>query len=234
MVKNITSSYKRYIEVKLKSDLLRRAVLKCLKRGYWPADCIVKFKTIKDKIISFQNHILAYNENQKLDDLLTSYTFDIRNRIYTIEMVFINIKDNSYDGFALKERKLGMLKQTKMSNLSKLPPYKIIMAEMSKVGRDSKLFSVDVSIDNILQYMFLNFLNILVERKFKDKKFGCRKIIDKKGMVSSIYAVLNRNKHIQQTYINLLNLKKCVGDILHSKILKYSILPKKCNFLLLR
>jgi hypothetical protein len=61
-----------------------------------------------------------------------------------------------------------------------------------------------MSIDKVLQRMFLNFLDVLIEEDLKPEVFAYRKRRDAGMAVASVYAKLNRAKYIEQIFFSYL------------------------------
>ena len=89
-------------------------------------------------------------------------------------------------------------------------------------------------IDKVLQQMFLNYINILIEKHLKPEVFAYRQKRYFKLIVASIYAKLNRAKYINQICIFSVNIKKCFDKFFHNQILEQYFFPKSYNFLLFR
>jgi retron-type reverse transcriptase len=222
----------------LESDRLKRSILEDLGGEKWPSDCIIKRKAITDFVQNVQKQILPYKREQRLD-FIASHVFDIRNRIFAIDNVFNKSKSScygqvGYSDLTLKSHKFILLKQTKLSNLSKLPPCKIVMVEIPKANGCKGSLGINMPIDRVLQRMFLNFLDVLVEEKLKPEVFAYRKGRDARMAVASVYAKLNRAKYLEQMCLCSVDIEKCFDSILHNQIIEQYPFPKSCSFLLSR
>jgi RNA-directed DNA polymerase len=223
---------------KLKSDRLKRSILEDLNNKKWPTDCILKRKATANYVQNIQNQIIICKKEQQLD-FITSHVFDIRNRIFSIDTVFTKSKNSSfsqtgYSDLTLKSHKFLLLKQTKLSNLSKLPPCKIVMIEIPKANGGKRSFGISMPIDKVLQHMFLNFLDVLIEEKLKPEVFAYRKGRDARMAVASVYSKLNQVKYIKQICLCSVNFEKCFKNILQNQIIGQYPFPKNYRFLLSR
>lgn len=224
--------------VELETKHLKCSILEDLETGKWPTDCVTKAKVVKDFVEHVQNQILLCKREQRLD-LVAANVFDIRNRIFSIDNIFIGSKSSNYDlagysDFTLKSHKFVLLEQTKLVNLSKLPPCKIIMIEIPKANGEKRSFGISMPIDKILQRMFLNFLDVLIEDELKPEVFSYRKGRDARMAVSYVYAKLNRIKFIEQMYVCSVKIENCFNNFLHDQIKKQYPFPKNYSFLLSR
>ena len=224
--------------IEIESEHLKRSVLENLKGDKWPTDCITKRKAIRDYVQRVQNQILLCKREQRLD-LVAAHVFDIRNRIFSIDKIFNKCKSSNcglvgYSDFILKSHKFVLLEQTKLINLSKLPLCKIVMVEIPKGNGERKSFGICMPIDKILQRMFLNFLDVLIEDELKPEVFAYRKGRDARMAVASIYARLNRSKHIEQMCVCSVDIEKCFDNFFHYKIVEQYPFPKSYSFLLRR
>jgi hypothetical protein len=214
---------------------IKNEYFKC---GKWFTDHIIKRKVVKDYVKSVQNQILLCKKEQRLN-FIAANVFDTRNRIFSIDQIFNKFRSNNhslvtYNDSILKSLKFVLLEQTKLINLSKLPPYKIITVEMSKVNRKKKLISISRSIDKVLQHMFLNFLEVLVEAELNSNFFIYRKECNVKMVFTSVYSQLNQAKSAGRMYICLIDIKKCFENFLHDQIKKLYPFPKNYSFLFCR
>ena len=224
--------------VEIESERFKRSILADLKGEKWPTDCIKKRKAINDYVQSVQNQILRYKGEQQLE-FIASQVFDIRNRIFSINKVFNESKSSCYDqvGYSdltLKFHKFILLKQTKLTNLSKLPPCKIVMVEIPKANGGKRLLGISMPVDKVLQRMFLNFLDVLIEGELKPEVFAYRKGRDARMAVASVYAKLNRVKYIEQMCLCSVDIEKCFDNFFHHQIIEQYPFPKNYSFLLSR
>lgn len=224
--------------VGIESERFKHSILEDLKGGKWPADCINKRKAINDYVQSVQNQILVCKGEQRLE-FIASHVFDIRNRIFSIDKVFTALKSSSYgqvgySNLSLKSHKLILLKQSKLSNLSKLPPCKIVTVEIPKANGSRRSLGISMLVDKILQQMFLNFLDVLIEEELKPEVFAYRKGRDAKMAVASVYAKLKQAKYIKQICLCSVDIEKCFDNFLHDQIMKQYPFPKNYGFLLSR
>ena len=224
--------------VEIESEHLKRSILEDLKGDKWPTDCIIKRKAIRDYVRCVQNQILLCKGEQRLN-LVAANVFDIRNRIFSIDKIFSKSKSSNYKmvGYSdliLKSHKFVLLEQTKLINLSKLPSCKIVMVEIPKANEGSRSLGISMPIDKVLQSMFLNFLDVLIEDELKPEVFAYRKGRDARMAVASVYAKLNRAKYTEQICICSVDLEKCFDNFFHNQILDEYPFPKSYSFLLRR
>lgn len=237
-VKTKVLSRKFSSTVEIESECFKRSILEDLKGEKWPTDCIKKRKYINDYVQSVQNQILVYKGEQRLE-FIASYVFDIRNRIFSINKVFNKSKSSSYgqvgySDLTLKSHKFILLKQTKLTNLSELPSCKIVMVEIPKTNGGKRSLGISMPIDKVLQQMFLNFLDVLVEEKLKPEVFAYRKGRDARMAVASVYAKLNRVKYIEQMCLCSVDIEKCFDNFFHNQIIEQYPFPKSYGFLFSR
>lgn len=224
--------------VEIGSERLVRSILEDLKGDKWPTDCITKRRYIKDYVQRVQNQILLCKREQRLD-FVAANAFDIRNRIFSIDKIFSESKSSNYglvgySDLTLKFHKFVLLEQTKLINLSKLPSCKIVTVEIPKANGGSRSLGVSMPIDKVLQSMFLNFLDVLIEDELKPEVFAYRKGRDARMAVASVYAKLNRAKYIEQMCICSIDIEKCFDNFFHNQIIDQYPFPKNYSFLLHR
>ena len=224
--------------VEIESERFKRSILKDLKSEKWPTDCIKKRKAINDYVQSMQNQILLCKKEQRLE-FIASHVFDVKNRIFSIDKVFNKSKSSSYSqvGYSdltLKSHKFILLKQTKLTNLSELPPCKVVMVEIPKANGGKRSLGISMPIDKVLQQMFLNFLDVLVEEELKPEIFAYRKGRDARMAVASVYTKLNRAKYIKQMCLCSVDIKKCFDNFFHNQIIEQYPFPESYGFLLSR
>jgi RNA-directed DNA polymerase len=224
--------------VEIESERFKRSILEDLKSEKWPTDCIKKRKAINDYVQSIQNQILHYKREQQLE-FIASQVFDIRNRIFSINKVFNESKSScygqvGYSDLTLKSHKFILLQQTKLINLSKLPPCKIVMVEIPKANGGKKSLGISMPVDKVLQQMFLNFLDVIIEGKLKPEVFAYRKGRDARMAVASVYSKLNRAKYIEQMCLCSVDIEKCFDNFFHYQIIEQYPFPKNYSFLLSR
>jgi len=224
--------------VELESEHLKCSILEDLKGDKWPTDCIKKRKAVMNYVRCVQNQILLCKGEQRLD-LIAANVFDIRNRIFSIDKIFTESKSSNYglvgySDLTLKAHKFVLLEQTKQINLSKLPSCKIVMVEIPKANGRRRSLGISMPIDKILQRMFLNFLDVLIEDELKPEVFAYRKARDGRMAVASVYAKLNRAKYIEQMCVCSVDIEKCFDNFFHDQIIKQYPFPKSYRFLLLR
>jgi hypothetical protein len=198
--KNLSRKFSSMEEIE--SERFKRSILENLKGRKWPTDCIKKRKIINDYVQSVQSQILFCKREQRLDFIIFN-VFDVRNRIFSIDKVFNDSKNGSYcqvgySDLILKYHKFDLLSQTKLINISKLPPCKIVMVEISKASGDKKSLGISMPVDKVLQQMFLNYLDVLIEEELKPEVFAYRKGRDARMAVASVYSKLSRAKYIEQ------------------------------------
>lgn len=212
------------------------SILKNLKNKIWPTDCIKQRQIIKNYIQNIQNQILISTPPQQLR-IIASHTFNIKNRIHAIDHILEKSKNDklnklTFKSTPLKVKKFILLNQTKFLNVSKLPIYKIIKIKIS--NKNKKLLNINISIDEILQYMFLNFIDVLIEDELKSEIFAYRHKRDKRMVIAAIYSKLNKIEYLEQMHISLIKIRKYSNNILYDKILKHYLFPKCYKFLLKR
>jgi RNA-directed DNA polymerase len=108
------------------------------------------------------------------------------------------------------------------------------MVETPKTNGSRKSLGVSMPIDKVLQHMFLNFLDVLVEEKLKPEIFAYRKGRNARMAVASVYSKLNQIKYIKQMCIRSIHIEKCFDNIFHSQIIEQYLFPKRYSFLLFR
>ena len=224
--------------VEIDSERFKCSILEDLKGDKWPTDCIQKRKAIHQYVQKVQNQILRYKGEQQLE-FIASQVFDIRNRIFSIDKVLNDSKSSSYgqvgySDLTLKCHKFILLKQTKLTNLSKLPSCKIVMVEIPKANGGKRSLGINMPVDKVLQRMFLNFLDVLIEEDLKPEVFAYRKGRDARMAVASVYAKLNRAKYIEQICLCSIDIEKCFDNFFHHQIIEQYPFPKNYSFLLSR
>ena len=222
----------------LEPERFKRSILEDLKGDKWPTDCLIKRKNINDYVRDVQNQILLCKREQRLD-FIVSHVFDLRNRIFSIDKVFSESKSSSffqvgYSDLELKSHKFVLLKQTKLINLSKLPPCKVVMVEVPKTSGGKRSLGTSMPVDKVLQSMFLNFLDVLIEEKLKPEIFAYRKGRDARMAVASVYAKLNRAEFIEQMCLCSVDIEKCFDNFFQHQIMEQYPFPVEYRFLLLR
>jgi len=108
------------------------------------------------------------------------------------------------------------------------------MVETPKAGGGKRSLGISMPIDKILQRMFLNFLEVLIEEELTSEVFACRKGRDARMAVASVYVKLNRAKYIEQMCVCSVDIEKCFDNFFHDPIKKQCPFPKSYNFLLCR
>jgi len=214
---------------------IKNEYLKC---GKWFTDHITKRKVVKNYVRDAQNQILLCKKEQRLN-FIAANVFDIRNRIFSIDQIFNKFRSNNdslviYNDSILKSLKFVLLEQTKLINLSKLPSYKIVTIEMTKVNRKKRLIGIIRLIDEVLQRMFLNFLEVLIEAELHSNLFIYRKECNVKMVFASVYTKLNQAKYVGQMCICLIDIEKCFENFFHDQIKKLYPFPKNYSFLFCR
>ena len=224
--------------VEIESERFKRSILEDLRSRKWPTNCIKNRKALNDYVQNVQNQILFYKRDQQLD-FIASHVFDIENRIFSINKVFNESKSSSYgqigyNDLTLKSHKFIFLKQTKWINVSKLPSCEIIMVEIPKSNGGKRSFSISMPVDKVLQRMFLNFLDVLIEEDLKPEVFAYRKGRDPRMAVASVYAKLNWVKYNKQICLCSVDIEKCFENFFHHQIIEQYPFPKSYVFLLFR
>jgi len=218
----------------------KRSILEDLLNRRWPTDCINKRKFINNYVKNIQNQILLCKRDNQLN-FITYHVFNIKNRIFSIDKILKDSKSSSYfqagySDLLIKSHKFDLLEQTKLSNLSKLPPCKAVIVEFPKTNGGTRPLDMGVSmpIDRVLQRMFLNFLDVIVEQELKPNVFAYRKGRDPRMAVASVYSKLNRTKYLDQMCLGSVNLVNCFANLSHNQIINQYPFPDSYNFLLSR
>ena len=115
-------------------------------------------------------------------------------------------------------------------NISELPPCKIVMVEIPKANGGKKLLGISMPIDKVLQQMFLNYLDVLIEHDLKPEVFAYRKGRDARMAVASVYTKLNRTKYLEQMCLCSVDIE----NFFHHQIVEQYPFPKSYDFLLFR
>jgi hypothetical protein len=89
-------------------------------------------------------------------------------------------------------------------------------------------------LDNVLQQMFLNFLDVIIEDRLPSYMFGCRRGRNIQLAVASVFFRLNQVTFFQNISICSVEYKNIYFNILHSAILSRFPFPKKYISLLKR
>lgn len=199
---------------------------------------VVSNKRIHSFLDSCQRQILNCKSEQQLE-LLTPFIFHIYNRILSIEKVFKKGKSLAYNqvGYSdltLKEHKFKLLKDTKFARLSKLPTCKTVMVEIPKASGGKRTLGISMPVDKVLQVMFLNFLDVVLEDRLKPHIYAFRKGRDARHVVAGIYSKLSYSTYITNMKIGSLEIKNCFDNITHLAILEQYPFPESFKFLLKR
>jgi retron-type reverse transcriptase len=165
-------------------------------------------------------------------DLVSKLTFDIKNRIYSIDKVLSkggcsNYSQVGYSNLMVLKDKFILLNESKQSLLSNLPSCKTVMVEIPKADGSKRLLGLSMPIDKVLQQMFLNFLDVIVEKQLSADMFAYRKGRDARSCVAAAYSKLNRSLYLEDISIASFDINKCFDNILHDSILNYYPFPIK-------
>jgi retron-type reverse transcriptase len=101
------------------------------------------------------------------------------------------------------------------------------MVEIPKADGSKRLLGLSMLIDKVLQQMFLNFLDVLVEKQLHADMFAYRKGRDARSCVAAAYSKLNRSLYLEDISIASFDINKCFDNILHESILDYYPFPIK-------
>jgi retron-type reverse transcriptase len=225
LIKTKILARKFSVMTKIESERLTRSILKDLKNKTWPTDCTIKRKAVKAYIQNVQNQTLIVKKKCQLN-FISSHFFNIKNRIFAIDSIFNESKSRSYNqvGFRTstsKVYKFILLNQTKLSNLSKLPQHKVILVEIPKTNNHKKSLCLSMPVDKILQCMFLNFLDVIIEDKLKSNVFAFRKGRNARMAAAAVYFKLSQAQYLEQICVCSIKIKKCFDTIRHDKILEH-------------
>jgi retron-type reverse transcriptase len=108
------------------------------------------------------------------------------------------------------------------------------MVEIPKANGSKESLGISMPIDKVLQQMFLNFLDVIVEEKLKPGIFAYRKGRDPRMAVAAVYSKLSRSRYLEELCICSLDIEKCFDNISHSKIISSFPFPEKYRYLLYR
>jgi hypothetical protein len=223
---------------RIETGHLKLNILNDLKDDKWFTDRIEKRKAVKNYVTHVQNQILLCKKEQRLD-LIADNVFDVRNRIFSIDKVFSQYKNCNCNVvncscLALKSHKFVLLEQTKLIHISKLPRCKIVIVKISKAKGGKRSLGINTPIDKVLQRMFLNYLDKLIEDELNFEVFAYRKKHNARMAIISVFANLNQVKYIQQLCICSIIIEKYVKNFFHDQIKKLYPFPKRYSFLLCR
>jgi len=101
------------------------------------------------------------------------------------------------------------------------------MVEIPKTNEGKKLLCLSMPIDKILQQMFFNFTDVIIEKQLPADIFAYRKGRDIRACVASIYSKLNRSKYLEDISLASFEIDDCFNNISHDKILQHYPFPKK-------
>jgi retron-type reverse transcriptase len=97
-----------------------------------------------------------------------------------------------------------------------------------------KDYLLSMPIDKVLQQMFLNFLDVLVEKQLHADMFAYRKGRDARSCAAAAYSKLNRSLYLEDISIASVDIIKCFDNILHESIINHYPFPLKFQSLLKR
>lgn len=237
-VKTKMSAQKFSYTTELESENFKRSILEDLNSNKWPTNYTKKRRNVYNYVQSVQNQILLCKKEQRLN-FIASEVFDIRNRIFSINKVFNDSKTScyfymGYNNSTTNSSKFALLKQTKLINLSKLLPCKIVKIKLSRAIDNKKPVDTIMLVDKVLQQMFLNFLDVLVEEKLNPGVFKYRKGRNALTAVASVYTKLSQIKYFKQICLCLVDIEKCFYNFSHNQILKEYPFPSRYDFLFSR
>lgn len=174
----------------------------------------------------------SVSDLQQQLELVSNLTFDIKNRIYNIDKVYSNEKGSNYNqvGYSNlieQKDKFTILNESKQSFLAKLPFCKTVLVELPKMDGSKRLLGLSMPIDNVLQQMFLTFLDVIVEKQLFPDMYAYRKGRDARNCVAAAYSKLNHILYLEDISVASVNIEDCFGNILHDKILEYYPFPVK-------
>jgi len=210
---------------------LNSKILDMISNNYWPTNNKIIKNFINNWVKSNQQKINVSDPQQQLE-LVSTLTFDIKNRIYSIDKVFNNGKCSNYNQVGYSnlnnsKDKFTLLNESKQSYLSNLPSCKTVMVEIPKTDEGKRLLGLSMPIDKILQQMFFNFTDVIIEKQLPADMFAYRKGRDIRSCVASIYSKLNRSTYLEDISIASFEIDDCFNNLLHDKILEYYPFPKK-------
>lgn len=228
-------TWKFYSTVKIDIKRLNYSILKDLKNEKWPTNCLKKYKTINKYVQNVQYQILNYKKKKALN-FVTSQIFAIQNRIFSIDKIFNESKNNTYNSVKInrsvvKSQKFFLLKQTKLINLSKLYSHRVTLFKPSKESK--RLFQIHAYLDKILQYMFLNFLDIYVKKKIQSNIFTYNREQNARWVIANIYSAFCQVSFIKHINVCSIHLEKHFNQFFHNQIIKQYPFPKNYKPLLL-
>jgi retron-type reverse transcriptase len=187
---------------------------------------------------NIQYKILNYKFDKQLD-FISLYVFDLINRIYAIELVYLSSKGRNYNqvGYSVLRRvndKFILLQQTKFYNALKLPPCKIVIEQKIDLKGSRKTLSINLPVDKVLQQMFLNFLDVIVESRLNKDIYAFRKGRHALNLVANLYTRLKKFEQIEKIKLCIVNFKNCFDKLSHSMIYNQYPFPKKFKMFLSR
>jgi len=217
---------------------LNSQILDMISKNYWPTTNRVVKNSIDNWVKSNQQKINVSDSQQQLD-LVSKLTFDIKNRIHSIDKVLSkggcsNYSQVGYSNLMDRKDKFILLNESKQSLLSNLPSCKTVTVKIPKADGSKRLLGLSMPIDKVLQQMFLNFLDVLVEKQLHADMFAYRKGRDARSCVAAAYSKLNRSLYLEDISIASFDINKCFDNILHDSILNYYPFPIKYQWLLKR
>lgn len=216
----------------------KNKILKYIECDKWPTHDKGIRKYIKTYVESNVQQMLMLTKEQQLE-FISKIVFDLRNRIYSIDLVrtkgkSLHYEQAGYSSLVTDDEKLEILKCTKYTNLDKLPPCKTVMVEVPKTCGGNGELGISMPVDNVLQQMVLNYLDVILEQELHPATFGFRKGRDPRMAVAAVYSKLSRIKHLDELIISSLDVNKCFDKILHSSIEECFPFPEKYKYLLKR
>lgn len=203
-------SFQRFSKnIEIENEHLKCSILKELHCRRWPSNSYQHKKAIRVFIKEKQKQLMLKPVKKQLN-YLQNWVFDIRNRIIAVDIIaakYNKLYTNSENkkSLGLKFDKFCLLKQTKLSQVSKLPPYKILVHKKNS----KEICIINHPLENVLQQMFLNFLEEKVNHKLKSQRFNTNHDLDPRQLIKSIYITLRQIKNYDKIHFCKIKINIC-------------------------